>query len=67
MSEHRVGQKLIRQGFVCPECGCVKDGYDPEYGIWVDKRWCWNVRGHESDCRRQMRPTALICYLRSEA
>jgi hypothetical protein len=63
VSEHRIGDRLVRQGYACSECGCIKDGYDPEMGVWVNTRWCWNVRAHESHARRKMHPVALSRYV----
>lgn len=68
MAEHRFGNKITRQGYVCPDCGCIKDGFDPEYGGWVRSRWCHNYRGHRArgGGRVRMRPTALLRYVNAD-
>lgn len=61
-----------RVGFICPECGCIKDSWDVEFGVIAKTRWCHNYRAHGDGRggwgagRRKMRPTVLYRYSRED-
>lgn len=48
-----------RTAFKCPDCGCIKDGWDTEKDGLRQAAWCHNRR-HETSYRRKMQPVVLV-------